>query len=89
MAYEQREGQGSLFKNGRKEEGSKQPDYQGSVMIGGVAYELAGWLKTSATGIKFMSLAAKPKQEREPAQRVERKPKDSGSIAEMPDEVPF
>ena len=41
MAYQMKEGQGSLFKN--EKQNDRQPDLKGSVMIKGVLYELAGW----------------------------------------------
>lgn len=59
MAYEHRDGQGTLFKNGKKEEGSKQPDYRGTIMLGGVIYEIAGWVKNAGKG-PFLSLNGKP-----------------------------
>ena len=46
---------GVLFRNQRKEKDS-QPDYNGGVMIPGVNYRLAGWLKDGKTG-KFLRLA--------------------------------
>lgn len=61
MAYEQKEGQGALFKNHEKSE-PKQPDYRGDVTIGGAKYWLAAWLKEGKNG-KYMSVKATPKQE--------------------------
>ena len=52
--YEQKEGQGSLFKDEKKT--GSQPDYRGSVKIKGETYKLAGWVKDSKTGKKFLSL---------------------------------
>jgi hypothetical protein len=38
------------------------PDYSGPLDVNGVAYRLAGWVKTSKkTGKKFLSLAIEPK----------------------------
>ena len=62
MAFEPKDGSGALFKNGKKEEGSKQPDYRGEVMLGGVVYELAGWVKNTGKG-PFLSLSGKVKGE--------------------------
>jgi len=56
MAYEHKEGQGSLFKNEKQNE--RQPDYKGTIVIGGTAYEIAAWEKTSQRGSKFLSLQA-------------------------------
>lgn len=55
MAFELKEGQGSLFKNEKKEKES-QPDYTGKVMIGGVEKRLAGWKKQTKNGGTFLSL---------------------------------
>lgn len=69
MSYEPKDGQGALFKNKNKE--GKQPDYRGDVKLGGVVYELAGWVKDNGKG-PFLSLSGKPKQERA-EQAVERR----------------
>jgi len=63
MSYEHKEGSGAIFKNGKKEEGSKQPDYRGTIMLGGVVYEIAGWVKNSGKG-PFLSLNGKVQGER-------------------------
>ena len=60
MAFEQREGQGSLFKNEKKLV-STHADYQGQIMIGGNIYYLNGWVKETKDGKKFFSLSAKVK----------------------------
>lgn len=60
MAYEQREGQGSLFKNDDKKTDSH-PDYRGDCTINGVKCWLSAWIKEGKNG-KFMSLAIKPKE---------------------------
>ena len=59
MSYEQREGQGSLFKNEKEKE--SQPDYRGDCTIGGVKYWISVWIKTGKNG-KFMSLNIQPKE---------------------------
>lgn len=45
----------ALFKNKDKEEGSKQPDYRGTLNVDGVEKEIAAWIRVSAKGEKFMS----------------------------------
>ncbi len=67
MAYEQKEGRGSLFKNTRKQN-DKHADYNGSIKIEGREYWLNAWLKQSANGTKYMSLSAKPKEATQGAQ---------------------
>lgn len=54
MAYEHREGQGALFRNDKKDS-DKHPDYKGTIMLGGVVYEIAGWKKDGTKGT-FLSL---------------------------------
>jgi uncharacterized protein (DUF736 family) len=67
MAYDQREGQGSLFKNEDRET-EQHPHYRGSITIGGQQYWLSAWLKEGKNGKKFMSLSAQPKKA--PVQKV-------------------
>jgi hypothetical protein len=44
MAYEPKEGAGALFKNDKGENPAR-PDYRGDIMLGGVLYEVSGWIK--------------------------------------------
>lgn len=56
MAYEQKPGQGSLFRNHNKES-DKHPDYTGSwTNADGEKCNIAAWIKTAKSGRKFMSL---------------------------------
>lgn len=59
MAYELKEGQGSLFRNADKEH-DKQPDYKGKIMIGGVEYRLSAWIKEGQS-VKWLSIQASEK----------------------------
>jgi hypothetical protein len=68
---------GALFKNDDKQT-DKHPDYRGSINVDGTDYWLSAWLKTSKKGIRFMSLAVKPKED------PNSKPKP-----EFDDRVPF
>jgi hypothetical protein len=54
--FQQRELSGSMFKNDRKEQ-PNHPDYRGDCLIGGVAYWVSGWIKTTQRGDKFLSMA--------------------------------
>jgi hypothetical protein len=75
---------GALFKNDRKEQ-PKHPDYNGSITIDGREYWLSAWIKEGQKG-KFMSLAAKPKEERQ-ERREQPRQQQRGGHAD--DDVPF
>lgn len=57
--YKQRENSGILFKNDRKKT-DVQPDYVGTINVGGVEFFISGWVKQGQK-TKFMSLSVKPK----------------------------
>lgn len=61
MAFEQKEGNGALFKNEKKEKDSH-PDYRGDAKIGGKDYWLSAWIKEGKNG-KFMSLSIQSKED--------------------------
>lgn len=67
MAYEPKDGSGSLFKND-KGDNPNRPDYRGDIMVEGVVYSLSAWIKEGQKG-KFMSLSASPKEGAAPAAR--------------------
>lgn len=57
MAYEQRPGQGSLFKNDKKTS-EKHPNLKGKVMLpNGEVRWLSGWSKKTSAGEAWISLA--------------------------------
>jgi uncharacterized protein (DUF736 family) len=56
VAFEQKELNGALFRNDKKEKPSH-PDYRGDCKIDGVDYRISGWIKESKNGGKFMSLS--------------------------------
>ena len=45
MAYEQKEGDVSLFKNDKKQPGSNQPDMRGTALLNGQKLKLSLWTK--------------------------------------------
>lgn len=59
MAYEHREGQGSLFKNDKQND--RQPDFKGTILIKGVLYNISAWNRTSQNGREYISLQAEEK----------------------------
>lgn len=67
MAWEQREGQGSLFRNEQRSKDTH-PNARGTALIGGVLYEVSAWTKEGKSG-KFQSLAFKPKEDAKPASK--------------------
>ncbi len=52
---------GALFRNKYKHK-ETDPDYSGTLNIGGSEYSVLGWAKISRTGVKFMRLSTKPKR---------------------------
>ena len=85
MAYEQKEGQGALFKNTKKNM-ENQPDYRGDCKINGVDCWLSAWIKEGKNG-KFMSLAIAPKEADYKPGVQEKKP--AGKFDDMEDDIPF
>ena len=62
MAYEQKPGQGSLFKNDKKTE-DKHPDYKGSLMTpDGVECWVSAWVKRPEGRDPFMSMSIQVKE---------------------------
>lgn len=53
---------GVLFRENEKKS-EKHPDYTGEINVGGHDFRLAGWIKESKAGNKFLSLAVSEKQE--------------------------
>lgn len=99
MAYEPKDGSGALFKNDKGDNPAR-PDYRGDLMVGGVLYEVSGWIKPlpSNPENRFMSLAAKPKQGQEkPRQKPSHdaaRARDTGRASptgfeDMDDSIPF
>jgi len=52
---------GVLFTNDRKKN-PKSPDREGEIDVDGKKYRLAGWIKESNAGKKFLSLKIEPKE---------------------------
>ena len=77
---------GVLFKNDKKAEGSKQPDYNGNAEVNGKKVEIAAWIRTSKTGKKFMSLKF---QEPRQKQAGDSDTAPRGKFDDMEDDIPF
>lgn len=73
---ENKELSGVMFPNTKTSE--KAPDLRGSVKIGGVDYEVAGWKRKSKNGLAYISLALQKKGER-PQKKAGHTPKETVS----------
>ena len=60
--YEQKDNEGALFKNDKKETDTD-PNYKGSAMINGTNYWVSGWINTSKAGAKYMKFSYTPKEQ--------------------------
>ena len=85
MAYELKEGQGTLFVNSRKET-EKHPDRTGAVLIDGKKRRIAGWIRTSKKGQQYMSLQVSDFQEQSGDGSSQG---DGQGGADFDDEIPF
>lgn len=65
--------QGVMFPNTKTSE--KSPDLRGSVKVGGIDYEVAGWKRTSKNGLGYLSLALQKKADKPQKQAVNHTPK--------------
>jgi|DEB0MinimDraft_3_1074331.scaffolds.fasta_scaffold185980_1 uncharacterized protein (DUF736 family) len=54
---------GALFKNTKATEENKQPQYRGSVVVEGVEYSVASWIRKSKKGVTYMSLKLSEKED--------------------------
>jgi hypothetical protein len=54
---------GVLFNERDKKTGDSDRDYGGKINIEGREFWLSAWIKTSAKGVKYMSLSVRPKDE--------------------------
>lgn len=83
MAFEQKDGQGALFRNEDKET-EQHPDYKGSIKVNGQEFWLSAWIKESKAGNKYMSLSAQPKNGRTQQVRSGRQQE-----RDFDDDIPF
>ena len=82
MAYEHKEGQGSLFNN--EKQNDRQPDFKGTIVIGGTTYEIAAWNRTSQNGREYISLQAGLPRQNDGAQQQGGYQQRSGYAAPRP-----
>ena len=98
MSFEQKDNEGAIFKNDRKQ-GDNDPSMKGSAKIGGVEYWISAWTNTDKNGNKYqkLSYSAKegqgytPQQEnqlhKEGAVKASQGGKDSAD--DFDDDIPF
>ena len=60
--YQQKDNEFSLFKNKKKRDGKRDPDYTGSGMAFGMAVWINAWLAKSKAGETYMQCRLKPRQ---------------------------
>ena len=78
--YEQQDNSGALFRNNKKQEGDKLPDYNGTIKINGVEKQIAGWVRQGAKG-SFLSLKiSEPYKKPLDAKVVKTKTEDSDDL---------
>ena len=82
MAYELRDGQGTLFRVTEKKLDTS-PDFEGRLHLKGEMWRIAGWTKTSGSGKKWLSLNVSPPRPAEPVRAP------SGNAGQPDDDVPF
>ena len=69
MAYEQKPGQGSMFKNDKANENEKAPIYKGTCTTpDGKKWELAAWVRESQSGVKYFSIVLKEPFQQQPCE---------------------
>ena len=85
-SYEQKDMTGSLFRNDKRES-DHHPEVTGSILIEGKAYWLSGWVRESAQGKKYFSLAAKPKDAPKDAPR--QRQESARPTDDLDDSIPF
>jgi hypothetical protein len=62
MAFEPKDNSGALFRNDDKDPNDdKDRDYSGSLNVDGTDYWISGYVRTSKSGKKYLSLSIKPK----------------------------
>jgi uncharacterized protein (DUF736 family) len=79
---------GALFRNDERTDENNWPDYRGNLNVDGVEFWLSAWIKTSKKGMKYMSLAIKPKDDG--AAQSKKKPAGGGARPQdFDDSIPF
>jgi len=91
MAYEMKDGEGSLFRNERRET-DEQPTHKGSCKLDGVEYWISGWVNTAGPnaknpGLKFFGLRFQEKDNG--FSHAPRSSEKVGQANDFDDDIPF
>ena len=90
MAYELRDGQGSLFQNKYKEAGDNRPGLTGTIMIEGREYKISAWKKQGSNGRPwFYSLSIKPADEQTTGSSRRQEPQRTNDWDPNDGDIPF
>ena len=79
MAYEHKEGQGSLMPNKYKQEGDRKPSYKGKIKVGGKLWDIAAWKQSFTSGDEYFGLKVS-----EPYVKPEEQPTQQGEDSSLP-----
>lgn len=80
MSFTPRDNAGALFHQ-KEKSNEKAPDYSGEALINGVPMKIAGWRKTSAKGVAYLSLSFQAGEGQRKQTRVDREPGDDDDVA--------
>lgn len=86
MAFEQRDLQGSLFKNKRRTK-STHPEYTGQAKLDGVEYWVSAWINEKQDGEKYFSIAFTAKDDNGGGGGG--KGRENTNYGDMDDDIPF
>jgi len=91
MSYQQKPGQGSLFKNDKKTS-QNAPEYKGTININGQEFWLSAWIKEGTKG-KFFSLSAQAKdpypETRQNTTKPPQRKQEPAPAWDLDDSIPF
>jgi hypothetical protein len=89
MAFEIRDGEGSLWKNDNRRPDKQDAHARGQCMIAGKLFWISAWTNETKDGTKYQSLKFKPKDE-QPQQRQADEAYDAAKArADIDDDLPF
>ena len=86
--YEQKDNSGAMFVNDKKES-ETHPDRKGSALIDGKEYWVSGWVNTSKTGTKYMSLKFSAKDEAQQQGMAQAQKAAQPKAEEFDEDIPF